>query len=1277
MGLQGLRGVDWQNAYRTSTLRADGKPVDILHEFYLPALRHSVQYDRVAGFFRSSSLAVASQGFSAMSDRDGRIRMIVGSDMEPKDIEAILRGSTKRLEDRMLRELDGHQAKPDEERRGVELLAHLVSRGTLEIKVAFRIDARTKEPLDWNDARDGYVHEKWLLFRDEAGDRLYGTGTLNESKTALVLNAENVDVFCDWWDDRSRARIDEAERTFEDMWTGKTPHLAILSIPEAVRRKLLEIGEQMKIPLEVDGTTDQKPVVPPPSPIEMLRFAMVKDAPRMPNGRFVGMYTAPVEPWPHQEVVIHRLVEDWPYSYLLCDEVGLGKTIEAALAIRSLYLSGWTRRILIAAPAGLVSQWQRELATKALLDFTISTDALYEDDRSIVSTGLMTHRSHVAEMAGAQPYDVALLDEAHYARRQASSFGDQALSAPQYGRLYNLLEKMLRGKTRSLWMATATPMQLDPIEVYDLIRLTRRGGAFHHDPSLMRHYFDAIVNILAAGSSDGDPLGPQDWAFLRRALLMFRDYDPVAWANLKETAIDSRNSPTFHDFVDEKRNPKPYQFPDIIRPLFVGSPLSRVMMRHTRSLLEEYRKRGNLKQKLAIREILPLKRIRFTDLERKCYDELEEYCRELARELSKGKKRTSQQMISFLLSFLRLRFASSFYAIEKTLSRRLRRVQITLAAHGEVFESDDELMEYLSEHVDIEDMLDDDEKFEAKLDTLFKDRTPSDLEWEKAKLTGMLLSLSQLLGISSKMTELLSVIDGRRVSGSDRFQQTVIFTRFFDTLTDIHETLKARIPALRVGVYSGGMTAYHDPTSGRMVGTDRDTVKKMFLQGDVDILLCTDAAAEGLNLQTADLLINYDMGWNPMKIEQRIGRIDRIGQKHDRIFVQNFCYLDSTEAYVYGKLLDRLEKARLVVGKQKYALLPVEPEDFQKLADGTITEEALEQKAIAKIEEQTRLRKNLEMSDKNQYEMYRVMSSRFRATQVPITLEEIQQALVGSEPLRSLGFLQSGAADSTVYQMPHLDEGEPTGLITFSRETFAEGAKGQFGSIGFGSYGDPMFESILGWFDSFGLPDCIQRISIPVDDGRVEVVGFAAACWNKEAGTTSVHLLKRLADLEGLDLDTTHALASDELTKVTRELAALADKEYGPVHKAQTSEGLLGKCSEVHRDFLREVSIALLTDCSEVYHEELFKTIIERVEALYQEDPNKGIRVQMPCAPFRDNSQYLLFDLRVPELGDRLPYKVDSFVFELAKAYSWRVASSFHGRISELTVEQVVSRMRG
>ncbi|MBW1804754.1 MAG: helicase, partial [Deltaproteobacteria bacterium] len=213
------------------------------------------------------------------------------------------------------------------------------------------------------------MHEKWAVFTDEQGNRLCIAGSLNESRTALVLNAENIDLHADWWNDLEKCRADDASRGFETLWQDENPHLRVLPLPEAIRQRLIQIGKKVKIPIEIDGATAIKPQVDPPSALERLKFALIKDGPHLPGGRFVGMETAPVKPWPHQVVVARRLVETWPYSYLLCDEVGLGKTIEAGLAIRSLYLSGLVKRVLIAPPASLTRQWHREMESKFFLPF--------------------------------------------------------------------------------------------------------------------------------------------------------------------------------------------------------------------------------------------------------------------------------------------------------------------------------------------------------------------------------------------------------------------------------------------------------------------------------------------------------------------------------------------------------------------------------------------------------------------------------------------------------------------------------------------------------------------------------------------------------------------------------------------------------------------------------------------------------------------------------------------------------------------------------------------
>jgi hypothetical protein len=94
----------------------------------------------------------------------------------------------------------------------------------------------------------------------------------------------------------------------------------------------------------------------------------------------------------------------------------------------------------------------------------------------------------------------------------------------------------------------------------------------------------------------------------------------------------------------------------------------------------------------------------------------------------------------------------------------------------------------------------------------------------------------------------------------------------------------------------------------------RAEIKRRFKAGQGDILLCTDAAAEGLNFQFCGSMINYDMPWNPMRVEQRIGRIDRLGQRFDDIEIVNLHYKDTVETQVYTALASRIRLFENMVG---------------------------------------------------------------------------------------------------------------------------------------------------------------------------------------------------------------------------------------------------------------------------------------------------------------------------------------------------------------------------
>lgn len=1279
---KGLRSYPWLYSYKTSSTLIDGRPVNMLHDFYVPALMRSVAYDRVAGYFRSSSLAAASQGFSAFVDRGGKMRLIVGADLEAADVAAILAGDKARLEARLNDELANPETWPEDVRNGVTLLAWMVAKGYLEVKVAFRLHMVTHEPIGFDAVDDGYVHEKWFIFYDEFGNRLYGSGTLNESKTALVLNAENIDVHCDWWEGTDRRRVEDAVVAFEALWQGKVAHLPVMSIPEAVRKRLIDLAEGIDHPVEIDGSSAAPRKVSPPSALERLRFALLKDAPFLPGGRYVGLETAPVDPWPHQRVVARRLIETWTYSHLLCDEVGLGKTIEAGLAMRSLHLSGIAKRILIAAPASLTRQWQREMATKMLLSFgrvytgpqpgheyiwpselRSPSDELFEPNLTIVSTGLLARKERALALRKAEPFDIALVDEAHYARRQNPTRGAEV--QPEYGRLYLALQNHLRNQARSLWLATATPMQLHPVEVADLLALTNRVGAFQFDASLMEQYYGLIAKLL-----HDEDLSDTEWEFLRRVVLALPREDPLYWDHVRSYVIDGRIRATVELWLEHGVRPRGRDRQLILRLLFAASPLARVMQRHTRQLLELYRERGQLKANLARRHVYPLPRITFHDEEQKIYDALESYCNELSRQLRKAKDVKTGNLVSFLLSFLRLRFASSFYAIQQTLQRRLQRVEETLH-HQSSPVGADEPEEALEDSLHDSEGEDDD----LAADALLKNRTKADLEWERGRLRELLRMLEGLTGPSSKMEELLRQLDRRKEPGTRRIRQTVVFTRFYDTLVDIVNWLQRVDPEMRIGTYSGRGCTYYDPELRRLVAVDREEVKRRYLRGEVDVLICTDAAAEGLNLQTADLLINFDLGWNPMKIEQRIGRIDRIGQRHANVYVLNLCYAGSVEETVYGRLLERLEKANLVVGRQQVSLLPVTPEEFAALAEGSITLDELERRAIERLQEQRRRTESMEMSAADLYEIYLRMEEAGAGGQAPITLEGIWECLTQSRYLQALGWEPVAVSTESALRVRGMEGVSDGTWLTVSRKLYEEGPDART-PVHFASYGDPVFDRIVDHLNSFDLPSCVRRLSVQVPglDG-VEMVAYVALT-RSDTGLVTPRLVTRWEDVQGLQLAEDAELLSEQVEPFRAQLTALAEAEYQAYRAVQRVERYNLKAAHAHAAFELLVMHALLRERAKYAGDDaLFSAVIEDVRSLYKE--REVIRaIQLPAGVLRELAPYLLFDAQVPQVGPDASAPVPRVLAYAGIDAARRVVDGAKIRKSQQYIDSMMARIQ-
>ncbi len=1285
--LPDFRDYPWRLSYRSSATGPGGKPINILHDFYIPVLQRAVRYDRVAGYFRSTSLAAASQGFTTFARREGKIRLIVGADLDPKDVRAILDAYANQeteepptdtlLEQALKVGLDQPETWPENVRHGVQLLGWLIARQVLEIKVALRVHAHSGEPLPFESVEDGYVHMKWGVLADALGNRMYISGSLNESKTALTLNAENIDVHCEWRGETEQQRVVEADEEFQNLWQDQACGMRVLSLPEAVRQRLINISEGMSRPQEIDGTSAAPLEIPPPAPLELLRFALIKDGPRLPSGRFVGLETAPITPWPHQQVVARRVIATWPFSYLLCDEVGLGKTIEAGLIIRSLYLSGLVPRVMVAAPASLTEQWQREMAGKFFLPFARalggaeprheylwpweeqkSSGSLFDPDLLIISTGLLVRPEKEAMLKRAADFGLTLLDEAHCARRKNSTQGLRA--EPKFGRLHKTLAEILRPKSKCLLMATATPMQLDPIEVFDLISLTNRTGPFQFDPGLSQWYYDILTRLVRE-----EQVTEREWAFVRHVILALEHHDPYHNAYLKQVVVDGRSRLAVRRWLEQDRRPAAADVKGIIRLLFIASPLHRVMLRHTRPLLEIYRERNQLTANLAKRTILPLPRIVFTPQEKQCYDQLEIYCRELAARFS-GQDSRSQiiAVLGFYLSFIRLRFASSLFAIQQTLKRRRQRVRYTLehfAKQGEVS----------LEEWDLEDLLEDADEDTPFVQSLLENRSPDDLKWEWEFLKQILDPLENLSGPSSKMQVLLKVLNDRRIKGTNRVRQTVIFTRFYDTLCDIVGRLRKIDQRLLIGTFSGRGGQYTDSKNWRLVGVDREEIKRRFLREEIDILVCTDAAAEGLNLQSADLLVNFDLPWNPMKVEQRIGRVDRIGQKYPEVFVLNLCYADSAEEIVYGRLLSRLADIITVVGMQQISLLPVTREEFQLLAENKLSEQALEKRARERAELARQRNLAREIQAEELYHIYQRLAHSQDGPKAPVDLAAIWQTLSESRYLQDLGceVLPDLTKQTIIVRnIPGVVDGT---ALTTSRRTFEYGLPDITGELHFASYGDPIFETLLNHLLSFDLPKSLVRLeSRPT--GGPGIIGYGVSTFD-QSNQPQIRLVSAYDQLKGLRVNDEGIISETARQELQNQLSQISEKEFQ--HSLHASEvEILNKRAGKSQLILNYLITRFLFNFRRKMgqREENFWAEIKAQEQILHD--REAIAISFP-KNIAQRLYGLPFNIQIPQVGEKATLLAPIPLIQSSLDCVCSLASRMHRSRADLSTEEVLARI--
>ncbi len=564
---------------------------------------------------------------------------------------------------------------------------------------------------------------------------------------------------------------------------------------------------------------------------------------------------ARIIPKPHQIFVTKRVVDAPRQRFLLADEVGLGKTIETGLIIQELWARGSLDRVLIVVPANLLLQWLYELHYKFNNEeFKLFDTARVREEQAkhpgenvweigryiICSHGyIATHREVWDDMLQV-PWDMVIFDEAHHIRRQLDSSGRRSATA-----LYHFASQISQ-RTRGLLLLTATPMQLDPFELFSLVEILDPALFYSYEYFEEQREQNKTLNAAIKGLAELDRLNAQEQAQLlsRTAELLGQD-DFVTDIFVSQRVRDQ-----------------------VVEQLVSRHLLSEIMIRNRKRLVGGFTRR--------LPYIIP---VALSEAEHELYDAVITYIRSVYRRLEPRK----QGFVGFILVNYQKRLTSSLYAFQRSLERRLaklvaQQVKPMATVPAEWTEADpDELTRMYGEQLALVDG-------EAALDMEI-DGLSDLLDRVRAIHTD-----AKYAALIEALTEIFHTEPGERV---------LIFTQFLDTLVYLQQELQAH---WKVGVFHGALSP-----------RDKDLAIARFQRDEVQILVTTEAGGEGRNLQFCHILVNYDLPWNPMKVEQRIGRLDRIGQECD-VLICNFALQDTIEERVLEVLNKRIHAFEETVG---------------------------------------------------------------------------------------------------------------------------------------------------------------------------------------------------------------------------------------------------------------------------------------------------------------------------------------------------------------------------
>jgi len=529
---------------------------------------------------------------------------------------------------------------------------------------------------------------------------------------------------------------------------------------------------------------------------------------------FLSSLTSGVIPLPHQFHVLNRAIATNNIRYILADEVGLGKTIEAGMIIKELKARGLAQRVLVVCPTGLVTQWASEMQEKFHEKFNIILPSDYDTIRRLEDSDDVYSQ-----------YDqvISPMDSIKPLERHAG-WTDERIEKYNEERIYSIIN--------SGW---------------DLIIIDEAHRVAGSSSEVARHKLGYLLSqaspyllLLSATPHNG-----KTEPFLRLVRL-----------------LDEEAFPNVRSIVKEQ-----------VAPYLIRTEKREAIDNNGEKLFKN-----------RITNLVTLNWDNRHTLQRELYNAVSAYVSSSYNKALRNKKKN--MCLIFLLIIMQRMVTSSTAAIKRSLERRLDILLNQKTYIGSLTE--DDLID-----LDIEDGV------EEALEAISLDMHE---EIEELKRIIALAKQAEFQHPDVKVEKLVDTID--KILSKEHSQKIIIFTEFVATQQYLKNLLIGK--GFKVSVLNGSMNIM-----------ERNEALLEF-RNNSNIFISTDAGGEGLNLQFSNIIINYDLPWNPMKIEQRCGRADRIGQKRD-VYIYNFIVSDTVENRVREVLEEKLSVILREMGVDKYS----------------------------------------------------------------------------------------------------------------------------------------------------------------------------------------------------------------------------------------------------------------------------------------------------------------------------------------------------------------------